>query len=141
MNTPQREQVAPARIATVVEQLLARDDQVARDAAAIITSLIAASPVVVGDMTVCIDTNTAQRGDVSVKLPPNHAVLAKRLAERFPANVAVAEMCRDLWGEGGATDARVNTLRVQLSHLRARLRPLKILIQAQPGPAYRLVQQ
>lgn len=132
--TPTMETVVPPHIERVLSGLHKLDDPVAKDAAAIISAFVAAAAP--DHVTVCLSTNTALRGGVTVQLSPNQAVVMSLLAKNYPSVAGVHDMNLALWGPRSGHS--INTVRVMMTDLRKRLAPLKVAIQNQNGRGYRL---
>lgn len=132
--SPALETQVPAHIQNVLDRLECIDDDIGRDAAAIISAFVAqAAP---HHLTVCLSTNTATRGGVTVGLSPSQAVLLHELSNSFPSVVSVPRLGRAMWG--AHAERSINTVRVMLTDLRKRLAPVRVLIQNQNGVGYRL---
>ena len=134
--TPTMEAATSPHVQNILDRLNADelDDHIGSDAAALIASL--AAQVAPEYLTVCLNTNTARRGGVSVVLPPNHAVALHALANGYPANVRLNDLHRALWGS--RNDRSINTVRVMMTELRKKIAPLKVDILNTHGVGYRL---
>lgn len=132
--SPAMQTEVPPRIQNVLTRLKCLDDDVGRDAAAIISAFVA--QVAPDHLTVCLSTNTARRAGVTVNLSPSQAVLLHELSNSFPSVVSVPRLGKAMWG--AHAERSINTVRVMLTDLRKRLTPVKVLIQNQNGFGYRL---
>jgi DNA-binding response OmpR family regulator len=132
--TPAMHVETPPHIQSVLNRLHELGDELARDAAALITAFVSqAQPT---HIAVCLTNNTVQRGGVTLSLSPNQAVALHMLSEHYPSVVTIGRLHIALWGSN--SDRSTNTLRVMMTELRKKLVPLKVLIQNQHGFGYRL---
>lgn len=93
-------------------------------------------PTVLDTLSVNLETNTARRGGLTIKLTPGQAVILHTLAERFPKIATQATLYRALYGSSQKSD--IKTIRVAMTQLRKFLPVLKIEVHTIHNVGYML---
>ena len=94
-------------------------------------------PPALGPVAVCLTSNRATRGEASVRLAPNQAVILSTLLAAEAAAVTDAALACALWGQSRGQKSG-SAVRTEVCLCRARLKPLNVGISHTRGAGYRL---